>query len=66
MLFKREKGYLISFIYTRDVNDHGISSVCVTTEKKVKINDIKNIKEELKRTLFYTDVVILNIQKLPI
>ena len=44
MLFKREKGYLISFIYTRDVNDHGISSVCVTTEKKVKINDIKNIK----------------------
>ena len=64
-MFKREKGYLISFFYTRD-DDYGFSSVCITRKKKIKINDIDGVKEDLKRTLFFTDIVILNVQKIPI
>lgn len=65
MLFKREKGYLISFFYIRD-DEYSFSSVSITSKKKIKINDIDDVKEELKRILFFTNIVILNVQKLPI
>jgi len=36
MLFKREKGYLISFFYIRD-DEYGFSSVSITSKKKIRV-----------------------------
>lgn len=66
MLFKKERKYHISYHYITDGSDLGVASVVVTRKDKIRDKDIKNIVEDLKRTFYLKEVVILNIQKLPI
>lgn len=69
MLFKREKRerkYHISYHYITDDSDLSVVSVVLTRKDKIRDKDVKNIVEDLKRTFHLKEVVILNIQKLPI
>ncbi len=69
MLFKREKRerkYHISYHYITDDSDLSVASVVLTRKDKIRDKDVKNIVEDLKRTFHLKEVVILNIQKLPI
>ena len=69
MLFKREKRerkYHISYHYITDDSDLSVASVVLTRKDKIRDKGVKNIVEDLKRTFHLKEVVILNIQKLPI
>lgn len=66
MLFKRERKYHISYHYIADGSDLSVASVVVTRKDKIRDKDVKNIVEDLKRIFHLKEVVILNIQKLPI
>lgn len=69
MLFKRkkrERKYHISYHYITDDSDLSVASVVLTRKDKIRDKDVKNIVEDLKRTFHLKEVVILNIQKLPI